>query len=50
MTTINYLDLDTRAWVSLAPLDDEAWSCHRPRTHPFFAKRAIWHPASDRAY
>ena len=42
MPATDYLDIDTRAWVSLAPLDDDAWTCHRPRTHPFFSKRAIF--------
>ena len=50
MPTTDYLDIDTRAWVSLAPLDCDEWTCHRPRTHPFFSKRAIRHSENDRAY
>ena len=51
MTTTYYLDIDSRSWVSLASLDDEScWTCYRPRTEPFFSKRAIWHSETKRTY
>eukprot|EP00966_Prymnesium_polylepis_P051223 1185627-Prymnesium_polylepis.1 len=35
MPPTDYLDIDTQAWVPLAPLDDDSGQCYRPRTEPF---------------